>query len=114
MPVTVNGGWWWSTGWSWLVQLGIRHARYFGRVQTKFHLYLAATVANLTLLAGKAGLTGDIGTAASGDRAASAGTGSVAAIFGAIRLGQIWPLALLTPAWLPKTLFSTKGFHPHF
>ena len=32
-------------------QLGIRQARYFGRVKTKFQLYLAATVANLTLLA---------------------------------------------------------------
>ena len=97
-----------------LVQLGIRQARYFGRVKTKFQLYLAATVANLTLVAAKAGLTGDIGNAASGDRAASAGTGGVAAIFGAIRLGQIWSLALLTPAFLPKALFSTKAFHPHF
>ena len=32
-----------------LEQLGIRQARYFGRVKTKFQLYLAATVANLTL-----------------------------------------------------------------
>ena len=35
-----------------LVQLGIRQACYFGRVKTKFQLYLAATVANLTLVAG--------------------------------------------------------------
>ena len=97
-----------------LVQLGIRQARYFGRVKTKFQLYLAATVANLTLVAAKAGLTGDIGNAASGDRAASAGTGGFAAIFGAIRLGQIWSLTLLTPAFLPEALFSTKAFHPHF
>ena len=97
-----------------LVQLGIRQARYFGRVKTKFQLYLAATVANLTLVAAKAGLTGDIGNAASGDRAPCADTGSTAANFGAIRLGQIWSLALLTPAFLPKALFSTKAFHPHF
>ena len=97
-----------------LVQLGIRQARYFGRAKTRFQLYLAATVANLTLVAAKAGLTGDIGNAASGDRAASADTGSVAAVLGAIRLGQIWSLALLTPAFLPKTLSSTKAFHPHF
>ena len=97
-----------------LVQLGIRQARYFGRAKTKFQLYLAATVANLTLVAAKAGLTGDIGNAAGGDRAASADTGGVAAIFGAIRFGQIWSLALLTPASLPKTLSSTKAFHPHF
>ena len=41
-----------------LVQLGIRQARYFGRVKTTFKLYLAATVANLTLVAGKIGLSG--------------------------------------------------------
>ena len=38
-----------------LVQLGIRQARYFGRTKTKSQLYLAATVANLTLVAGKLG-----------------------------------------------------------
>ena len=97
-----------------LVQLGIRQARYFGRDKAKFQLYLAATVANLTLVAAKAGLMGDIGNAAGGDRAASADTGGVAAIFGAIRLGQIWSLASATPAFLPKALFSTKAFHPHF
>ena len=97
-----------------LVQLGIRQARYFGRAKTKFQLYMAATVANLTLVAAKAGLTGDISGTAIGDRAASAETGGVAAIFGAIRLAQIWPLALLTSAFLPKALFSTKAFHPHF
>ena len=53
-----------------LVQLGIRQARYFGWVKTKFQLYLAATVANLTLVAARAGLTGDIGNAAGGNRAA--------------------------------------------
>lgn len=37
-----------------LVQLGIRQARYFGHAKTQFQLYLAATVANLTLLAGAA------------------------------------------------------------
>ena len=36
-----------------LVQLGIRQARYFGTAKTLFQLYLAATVANLTLLAHK-------------------------------------------------------------
>ena len=97
-----------------LVQLGIRQSRYFGRAKTRFQLYLAATVANLTLVAGKVGLTGDIGSAAIGDRAACADTCSAAANSDAMRLAQIWPLALLTPAFLPKTLFSTKAFHPHF
>ena len=36
-----------------LVQLGIRQARYFGRKKTRFQVLMAATVANLTLLAGK-------------------------------------------------------------
>ena len=35
-----------------LVQLGIRQARYVGRAKTLFQLLMAATVANLTLLAG--------------------------------------------------------------
>ena len=47
-----------------LVQLGIRQARYFGRVKTKFQLYLAATVANLTLVAGKIGAVGAVPAAA--------------------------------------------------
>ena len=97
-----------------LVQLGIRQARYFGRAKTRFQLYLAATVANLTLVAGKAGLTGDISGSATGSHPAHVDTGSVAAIFGTIRLSQIWPLALLAPASLPIALLSTKAFHPHF
>ena len=111
---TGSAGWWWSTRLARLVQLGIRQARYLGRTKTRFQLYLAATVANLTLLAGKTGLTGDIGGAAIGYRDAWAGVDSATATFGAIRLGLIWPLALLTPAFLPKALFSTKAFHPHF
>ena len=42
-----------------LEQLGIRQARYFGRGKTKVQLYLAATVANLTLLANQTGVCGD-------------------------------------------------------
>lgn len=40
-----------------LVQLGIRQARYFGRLKTLFQLLMAATVANLTLVATKMGHT---------------------------------------------------------
>jgi hypothetical protein len=39
-----------------LVQLGIRQARYFGLVKTRFQLLIAATVANLTLVAVKMGM----------------------------------------------------------
>ena len=97
-----------------LVQLGIRQARYFGRAKTRFQLYLAATVANLTLVAGKDGLTADIDSAAIGDCAPCADTGSTAANLDPMRLAQIWPLALLTTPSLPIALFSTKAFHPHF
>ena len=41
-----------------LVQLGIRQARYVGRAKTLFQLLMAATVANLTLLAGQAAAGG--------------------------------------------------------
>ena len=49
-----------------LVHLGIRQSRYFGRARTKFQLYLAATVANLTLVAGTIGLSGRTGGDATG------------------------------------------------
>ena len=39
-----------------LVQLGLRQARYLGRIKTLFQLLMAATVANLTLVATKTGL----------------------------------------------------------
>ncbi len=38
-----------------LVRLGIRQMRYFGRKKTLFQLLMAATVANLTLVATKTG-----------------------------------------------------------
>ncbi len=41
-----------------LVQLGVRQSRYFGRSKTLFQLLMAATVANLTLVAGKMGIMG--------------------------------------------------------
>ena len=49
-----------------LVQLGIRRSRYFGRVKTRFQVYLAATVANLTLVAGKIELSGSTSGGAEG------------------------------------------------
>jgi hypothetical protein len=39
-----------------LMQLGVRQARYLGRKKTLFQLLMAATVANLTLVARKTGL----------------------------------------------------------
>jgi hypothetical protein len=42
-----------------LMQLGVRQARYFGRTKTCFQLLMAATVANLTLVATRIGLMPD-------------------------------------------------------
>ena len=44
-----------------LAQLGVRKARYFGRRKTLFQLLMAATVANLTLVATKTGQMGSNG-----------------------------------------------------
>ena len=101
-----------------LVQLGIRQARYFGRVKTTFQLYLAATVANLTLVAGKIGLSGSIGGGAAGHRVVRndvrAVVANAAANFSAVRLGQQWSLILLTSALLPQLHFQIRAFRPGF
>ena len=97
-----------------LVQLGIRQARYFGRVKSKFQLYLAATVANLTLVASKAGLPEDTGGASKVGSALRAGTIHSTVDFIPARLCQIWALALLTSASLPKLISPNRAFRPGF
>ena len=98
-----------------LVQLGIRQSRYFGRAKTRFQLYLAATVANLTLVAAKAGLTGETGSGPPcAGSALGAGIANPAANAATAWLGQIWTLSLLVLALLTKSLFPTRGFRPGF
>ena len=108
-----------------LVQLGIRQSRYFGRVKTRFQLYLAATVANLTLVAGKSDLSDSVGGDVEAHRAVPSDVNDVqavshgvvanaAAIFGAVRLGILWTVILLKPALLPKSLSPTRAFRPGF
>ena len=101
-----------------LVQLGIRQARYFDRVKTRFQLYLAATVANLTLVAGKIGRSGSTGGGTAGHRVVRndvrAVVANAAANFSAVRLGQLWSVILLTSALLPKSLYPTRAFRPGF
>ena len=93
-----------------LVQLGIRQSRYFGRAKTRFQLYLAATVANLTLVAAKAGLTGETGSGPP-----SAGRSLVDGITNpAAWLGRTWTLTSHAAALLTKSLFPTRGFRPSF
>ena len=101
-----------------LVQLGIRQSRYFGRAKTKFQLYLAATVANLTQVAGKLGRSGRAG----GGRAGRSVVLNIlpfvvahaAANFCPVRLGLLWPVILLTPALVTKRLYPTRTFRPGF
>ena len=97
-----------------LVQLGIRQSRYFGRAKTRFQLYLAATVANLTLVAAKAGTTGETGPGIGGGVAQASGEGPVGAGAGAAWLGQIRTLTLLASALPPKSFYPTRGFRPGF
>ena len=97
-----------------LVHLGIRQSRYFGRVKTKFQLYLAATVTNLTLVAAKASLTG--GTGGSCCVGSSLRTKAIrtALEFVPARLAQAMSLALLAPASLLKFIPPHKAFRPDF
>ena len=97
-----------------LVQLGIRQSRYFGRIKTRFQLYLAATVANLTLVAAKAGLTATTGGGSSAGSALRAGTIRSALEIVPARLGQILTPALLASASLPEYTSPNKGFRPDF
>ena len=101
-----------------LVQLGLRQSRYFGRVKTRFQLYLAATVANLTLVAGKLGWSGRTGGGATGRSVVlnivPLVVAHAAANFCAVRLGQLWSVILLTSALLPKSPYPTGTFRPGF
>ena len=91
-----------------------RQSRYFGRTKTKFQLYLAATVANLTLVAAKVGLPADTGGDTSVGSALRTGTIRSAFDFVPARLGQILTLVLLMSASLSKYISPNKAFRPDF
>ena len=92
-----------------LTQLGIRQARYFGRVKTKFQLYLAATVANLTLLANQTGVFGDPGE----DLASMTTSVPIGGDHGVDRhFLPTWILAWLRAPTLALSLFPTRTFRP--
>ena len=101
-----------------LVQLGIRQSRYFGRVKTRFQLYLAATVANLTLVAGKLGRSGRTGGGATGRSVVLNIVPFVvvhaAANFCGVRLGQLWSVILLTSALPAQIPLPNRDFPARF
>jgi hypothetical protein len=81
-------------------------------------VYLAATVANLTLVLGQIGRSGSAGGGAAGHsvvlNVVLAIIANTAANLGAVRLGQLWSLILLTSALPPKSLYPTRAFRPGF
>ena len=97
-----------------LVQLGIRQSRYFGRAKTKFQLYLAATVASLTLVAGELGLREGKGSVPSTSCATPARNASHGSHFNALWSWWIWPLTLLTSTLPPQHYFQIRAFRPDF
>ena len=94
-----------------LVQLGIRQARYFGHARTRFQVYLVATVANLTLLAGKIGRTGNFDP----EIPAFSNIADADANFSAnLRHNLRWALASLMTAWLLVATTPKQAFRPNF
>ena len=94
-----------------LDQLGIRQARYFGRLKTKFQLYLAATVANLTLLANQIGVVSDPGD----DPDSIITTAPIGDDHGVDHhFLPTWMLAWLRSPTLALALFPTRAFRPAF
>ena len=81
-------------------------------------MYLAATVANLTLVLGKIGLSGSTGGGAESHRVVlndvRAVVANAAANFSVVRLGQLWSLILFVSALPPKSFYPTRAFWPDF
>jgi len=94
-----------------LVQLGIRQARYFGRAKTKFQVYLAATVANITLLAQKFGWSNEFDPEIPAfSRVADAD----AKVRVNLPSNLLWVMASLTSSWPSVALASEQGFRLNF
>ena len=102
-----------------LAQLGVRQSRYFGRVKTRFQLLMAATVANLTLVATKTGMMSQA-PAASLNRPAGQAAGSCSVIAWFILAAASWvalrPCLRRGPVhWLSSTSSRhSRGFRPDF
>ena len=113
LPSTGSAGWWWSTGWrGWSNWESVSPAT--SAASKRFQLYLAATVANLTLVASKAGMTGEPGSGPSSGP--SAGSPQVAGMVNAATawLGQILTLSLLVSGLTDQIPLPNKGFPSGF
>lgn len=94
-----------------LVQLGIRQARYFGRAKALFQLLMAATVANLTLVATKLGMMGKINQPAASFLSSFINCFIIAIAVPALRLFVVTAPLL---AWSTERPCAEGGFRPDF
>ena len=98
-----------------LVQLGVRQSRYFGRAKTRFQLLMAATVANLTLVATKMGMISP-SSAASQNRPGQHAPGLLMLTAQYMSFPPSWLiLSLSSVRWLslgPSR--QNRGFQPEF
>ena len=93
-----------------LIQLGVRQARYIGRAKTLFQLLMAATVANLTLVAAKIGTMGGARGQATIPAVALGSLIASAAKTFPIRPAKLW-LHRLSGPWLAhQSTAQNRGF----
>ena len=104
-----------------LVQLGVRQSRYFGRAKTRFQLLMAATVANLTLVATKMGIMSQTPGSSqnkSADRPGQYAAGSPIVTAGFLLAAASWvalSLRLGPVHWLSTTSSRhSRAFQPGF
>ncbi len=95
--------------------MGVRQSRYFGRVKTRFQLFLAATVANLTLVATRMGMMSQA-PGSSYDRPGQRTAGSSMIIAWFILATASWiALGLSSARWLSlDPSRHSRGFQPDF
>jgi len=91
--------------------LGIRQARYFGRPKTKFQVYMAATVANITLLTDKFGRSNDFDPAIPAFINVADANANIRVN---LRSNLLWVIASLTSAWPSVAPASKRGFRLNF
>lgn len=95
-----------------LVQLGIRQGRYFGRVKALFQLLMAATVANLTLVASKLGMMGKANQKTS--LFAALYSGVFAATMALVVSSRIILVAITSTLAIKEPAFAEGGYRPDF
>ena len=106
--------WWWNTGWlDWSIWASASPA-ISDAPRRNSSCYLAATVANLTLVAAKAGLPG--GTGGGCSVGSSLRTKAIPSVFDFLpaRFAQFLTPALIAPTSLLIYISPNKAFRPDF